>query len=323
MPSGDSLPRPIFTLTLNPAIDEAITTDQLTLGGTNRSQLDALDPGGKGLNASRVIWRLGRPTVAFGFVGGVTGDMIRARLNTEGVPHQFGQVSDLTRLNMMIYERGTGRRTRIYLPGAGVEPSQLVEIREHLAEMSIDGVVILGGSLPPGLPTTTYRDLVTWLKERGIRTIVDTSGAALEAVLGAEPTLIKPNVEEVAEILGRELLSDQDILEAARELRARGPENVVISQGAQGAIGISRNDEWKAVPPLIVARSTVGSGDSMVAGLAIALNEGHGLPEGLRLGTATGAATATTPGTHLCQLDGVDRLLPLVRVDRLTERANR
>lgn len=309
--------RPITTVTLNPTIDEAVSIDQLVLGATNRCQLDALDPGGKGLNASRVIWRLGHPTVALGFVGGVTGEMVRARLDAEGVPHDFDDVDGLTRLNVMTYETASGRRTRIYLPGPWVDPARLDGVRRRLARIPAEGVVVLGGSVPPGISHLVYRELVSWLRDRGVRAVVDVSGAALEAVLAAGPALIKPNVEEAAEILGRVLDDDRAVLRAARELRARGPERVVISQGADGAIGVGPDGCWKAIPPRIVPRSTVGSGDSMVAGLAIALDQGLGLDEGLRLGTATGAATAITPGTRLGKREDVERFLPEVRVSRL------
>jgi 1-phosphofructokinase family hexose kinase len=309
--------RPILTVTLNPTIDEAVAIDQLELGSTNRCQLDALDPGGKGLNASRVIWRLGRKTVALGFLGGVTGEMVRDRLDAEGVPHDFDEVAELTRLNVMIYERATGRRTRLYLPGARVEPGQLADLRRRLGEVPPGGVVVLGGSLPPGLPVVTYRDLIQWLKEREVRTIVDVSGPALAAALEAGPTVIKPNVEEAVEILGQPLVDEADLLQAAHEFQTRGAANVIISQGARGAIGVSPDGAWKAIPPSVVARSTVGSGDSMVAGLAIAFNEDLDLAEGLRLGTATGTATAIIPGTRLCHPEDVERLFPQVQVYRI------
>jgi 1-phosphofructokinase family hexose kinase len=303
----------IATITLNPAVDEAIAIDEFALGDVNRCVLGSLDAGGKGLNASRVIRRLGRETVALGFVGGVTGAMIRARLDEECVPHAFDDVPKLTRLNVMIYERRSGRRSRIYLTGARVEPARIADLKARLKEIRC-GVVVLGGSLPPGLPDSTYYDLVRWLRARGVRTIVDTSGTALMRVLPARPALIKPDVEEAAHLLGRTIANDDDAFSAADQLRRLGAENVVISQGADGAVGVGPQGSWKAVAPAVVARSTVGSGDSMVAGLAIALNEDSGLGEGLRLGTAAGAGTAITPAAHLCLREDFDRLLPQVRL---------
>jgi 6-phosphofructokinase 2 len=305
---------PILTVTLNPAVDQAITIDELVLGSVNRCGLSFLDVGGKGVNASRVIHRLGRNTIALGFVGGVTGAMIRSRLDEEHVAHAFDDVEEMTRVNVMVYETASGRRSRIYLPGARVDATRIADLQLRLREVPSGGVVVLGGSLPPGLAESTYHDLVRWLHARGVRSIVDTSGAALERVLAAKPALIKPNVEEAADLLGYAISSDDDALAAARLLRRRGAEIVVISQGPAGAVAVSADGAWKAVPPKVVTRSAVGSGDSMVAGLAVALAEGAGIEQGLRLGTAAGAGTAMTPHTHLCERDDFERLLPRVRV---------
>ena len=315
--AGDSGLIPIVTITLNPAIDEAVSIDHFVLGSTNRCRLDSLDPGGKGVNVSRLIRRLGRATIALGFVGGVTGALLRARLDVEGVPNDFDDVPDLTRLNVMVYESALGRRTRAYLPGARVDPSKLDALRTRLAAIPPASTVVIGGSIPPGLAPTVYRDLVGELKDRGIAVIVDSSGPSLAAAIGAGPTLIKPNVEEAAEILGRPLVDDRDVTQAALDLMRRGAKNVVVSQGEEGAIGVGPEGCWKAVPPKIAAISTVGSGDSMVAGLAIAIADGRGLAEGLRLGTAAGAATAMTPGTQLGQADDVAALLPQVAVNAI------
>jgi 1-phosphofructokinase family hexose kinase len=304
----------IVTLTLNPAIDQAISVEQVVMGGLNRCLVDSLDPGGKGVNASRVIARLGHETVALGLVGGVTGGMLRTRLDAEGVTHAFDEVDGLTRINVMVLERALTRRTRLYLPGPQVGPTALARIHERLAALESGTVVILGGSIPPGIGHDVYRELTRRLTARGVDVLVDASGAAFAAVLDARPALVKPNVEEAEELLGRPLRSDDEVLEAAREIRDRGPERVVISQGAEGAIGVDAVGAWKAVAPRVVARSTVGSGDSMMAGLAIALADGQGLVEGLRLGTAAGAATAMVPGTQLCAPDEVSRLLGEVAI---------
>ena len=308
--------QPIATVTLNPALDEAIAIDAVILGSTNRCELDALDAGGKGINAARVIHRLGRATIAFGCIGGVTGQLVRERLAVEGLPLALDEVDGLTRLNVMMLERGTGRRTRFYLPGAHVAPEQTARVLARLLALEPNGTVVLGGSLPPGAPATLYYDFVVALHARGMRTLVDTSGPSLAAVLAARPVLIKPNVEEAEELLGRALRGDDAVLRAADELRRRGPEYVVISQGADGAIGAGPDGAWKARPPAITAVSTVGSGDSMVAGLAIAIHEGQPFADGLRLGTAAGAATAMVRGTQLCDPAQVNALLPDVTLQQ-------
>ena len=312
---------PIVTVTLNPAIDESITIEEFDLGGVNRCGFGSLDAGGKGLNASRVIHRLGRATLALGFVGGVTGAMIRERLDEEGVRHAFDDVEQMTRLNVMLYENRLSRRSRIYLPGAYVDAARFALLRQRLEAVAKNSIVVLGGSLPPGLDDRAYGDLVHWLHARDVHAIVDASGDALRHVLAAAPLVIKPDVEEASEILGTQIADDADAFAAARELRRLGAQNVVISQGAAGAVGISGSHAWKAHAPRILPRSTVGSGDSMVAGIAVALNEGGGLAEGLRLGTAAGAGTAMTPAAHLCRREDFESLLPRVRIESYPSQA--
>lgn len=313
----------IATLTFNPSLDEDLASaGDLVLGATNRCTLDAFDPGGKGINAARVIHRLGRLTLALGFAGGATGQILRARLDAEDIAHELAEVDEPTRCNVIVFEHASGRHTRFYLPGARVEPAQALAVRTRLQALA-PGTVVLGGSVPPGLPETIYADFVRVLRADGVRTIVDTSGAPLAAALAARPTLIKPDVEEAEELLGRRLPDDGAVLRAANEIRQSGPEFVVISQGAAGAIGVGPDGAWKALAPAVVAHASVGSGDSMVGGFAIALNEQLGFEEGLRLGTATGTATATVRGTQLCSAADVARLLANVELRPLVALSGR
>ncbi len=308
-------PSPILTLTLNPAIDEAISIDALALGSTNRCRLDGLDPGGKGINASRVIRRLGRATLAIACTGGVTGALLAERLRDEDVPHAFVDVGGETRVNVMLYEWSSGHRTRLYLPGPNVDAAHLHEVERLLAPIGADAIAVLAGSLPPGLPADTYRTLARGLAARGIRTIVDTSGPALAAALESAPLLVKPNVEELEELVGRTLPDEAALLSAARDLQARGPDYVVISQGAEGALAVGPSEAWKVHAPAVEAISTVGSGDSMVAGLAIGFREGASFADALRLGAAAGAATAIRSGTQLGEARDVERLVGDVRLE--------
>ncbi|MGC8485629.1 MAG: 1-phosphofructokinase [Candidatus Baltobacteraceae bacterium] len=312
---GNSVPI-IRTVTLNPAVDEAIAVEQLVLGSVNRCELDAVDPGGKGINAGRVIHRLGRPTLLLGFVAGVTGAYLRAALDREGVPHAFESVAGLTRINVMMLERANGRRTRMYLPGARVTAPQLRRLRDSLDDAPSGSIVVLGGSLPPGAPETFYAETIARLRERGVRCILDTSGTALEHALPARPLLVKPSLDEAEQVLGRSLPDTEAVIEAAHELQRRGAETVVISRGEASTIALGPDGLWEARPPEVAACSTVGSGDSMVAGLAIALNEGMPFPEALRLGSAAGAATAMTTGTHLGDAREIERLRELVIISQ-------
>ena len=316
MPNS-SKPDVITTVTLNPAIDEAVAIAEFQLGTKNRCALENLDPGGKGINASRVIHRLGGKTIALGFIGGVTGQLLRARLDEEHVLHAFDHVAEATRINVMIYERNTSRRTRLYLDGPHVPADKVASLRTRLAQLPPGSIVVFGGSVPPGLPSEIYRELVAEVQRHGGKAIVDTSEAALEAVLDARPFLIKPNVEEAEEVLGHEIAGEDAVYAAAQELRSRGAQRVVISRGAEGAIGVGPDGAWKAQAPRVDVKSTVGAGDSMVAGLALALSRGKGIPEGLRLGSAAGAATVMVSGTQLCRREDVEALQARVSVESL------
>jgi 1-phosphofructokinase family hexose kinase len=302
----------IVTVTLNPAIDELISVDVLQPGETNRCAFGALDPGGKGINASRVIARLGGATIAYGFTGGVTGAMLERALDDEGVWHDFDRIDGLTRLNVMLFDRRTKRRTRLLLDGPSIGQRELASLRARLAALPSGSTVVLGGSVPPGVPTTIYRELVSSLNARSIRCVVDTSGEPLVQVLESRPALIKPNVEEASAAVGRPLIGDDEILRAAVELRARGAQSVVISRGADGAIGVSSDGAWKALAPVVDVKSTIGSGDSMVGAMALALVRGSTFGEMLRFGIAAGTATAMAPDRNLCRVDDVEPLLPRV-----------
>lgn len=317
---------PIATVTLNPAIDELVSIDLLRPGDVNRCAFGALDPGGKGINASRVIARLGGATTAYGFTGGVTGAMLERALDDEGVGHDFDRIDGMTRLNVMLFERRTKRRTRLLLDGPTIGQRELASLRARLAAIPARNIVVLGGSVPPGVPSTIYRELVNWLNGRSIRCVVDTSGEALVQVLESRPALIKPNVEEASAALGRPLMGDDEILRAAFELRARGAQSVVISQGPDGAIGVSSDGAWKAMAPLVDVKSTIGSGDSMVGAMALALTRGSTFSEMLRFGIAAGTATAMAPDRNLCRVGDVEQLLPrvvLIEEEQPSDRSGR
>ena len=312
------VPSTIYTVTLNPALDESISVESLAVGAVNRCRFHALDPGGKGINASRVIKRLGRQTLAFGFVGGVSGGFLASARDAERVPYAFDTVEGFTRVNVMLYESRSAQRTRLYLPGPQVSAKDFDALRSRLDVVRRGDIVVLGGSIPPGLPASTYADLARDLHERGARCIVDTSGEALALVLQTKPLLVKPNVEEAQELLGRRLQTESAIIEAAFELRRRGAQYVVISRGDAGAIGAGPLGAYAVLPASVQGTSAVGAGDSMTAGMAIAFDEGELFEDALRLGAACGTATSMTTGTKLCSIDDVSRLLDRVRVESLS-----
>lgn len=308
----------IITLTLNPAVDQTLWVKDMTMGQVNRFSASQLDPAGKGVNVSRMADRLGWPTIAFGLLAGEIGLMVQQALDREHVHYHFEHVPGQTRLDFTIVDESTGRSTSFYGPGPSVPPDALTSLDELLEFWLRTGrVFVLAGSLPPGVPESTYRRYIELAKERGVLTILDAEDDALRLGVEAGPHLVKPNVREAEGLLGHALPDLEAVVKGGRELLERGIGAAVISMGAQGAVCVRKDGAWRALPPEVQLRSTVGSGDSMVAGLAVALARGDDLLEGLRLGTAAGAATAACPGTSLGDADAVRRLLPQVKIERL------
>lgn len=308
----------IVTMTLNPAVDETLFVHSVEIGAVNRVHDSHLDPAGKGINVSRLVHRLGWPTIALGFLAGDIGDLAERTLGAEGILSHFARVPGETRMNVTIRDEGTSQETSFYDRGPLVTPADLDKLTQTLDTlMTTARVLVLAGSLPPGLPDDTYATLIKNAEANGVKIILDAHDQALRLGLSARPYMTKPNRSEVEAILGRKLPDRQAVAEAARDLVRNYVKVAVISLGEEGAVCAEGDNVWRAVPPKVDLRSTVGSGDSMVAGLAISVLRGQSTLEGLRLGTAAGAATAMTPGTTLGSLQEVESLLPQVTIEEL------
>lgn len=308
----------IISVTPNPAVDQTVWLDGLELGRVNRTHESQLDPAGKGVNVSRMVHRLGWPTVAFGFLGGETGALVRNSLEAEGVQHHFVSVPGRTRISMTICE--PGRWTSLFGGGPRVSPVHRARLDELVSFwLRAARVLVLAGSLPPGLPDDAYVRWIRAARERGVKVVLDATGAPLRLGLAAGVDLVKPNLAEAESLLGRPLPDLPSQLAGAAQIARLGGAGttVVLSLGERGALCVRDREGLRAFPPHVPHHSTVGSGDSMVAGLAVALARGDPLAEGLRLGTAAGAATAMTPGTALGTREAVERLLPEVAVERI------
>lgn len=309
----------ITTVALNPAIDRTLVVPGFAAGATNRVAAARIDPGGKGINVARAAQALGARVQVLGFLGEENADLILKSLAQAQVAHEFLMVPGETRVNLKIVEPGSGQLTELNESGFTVAGRQMRDIirlvEERLPETA---VLVLAGSLPAGVPDTIYRDLIVLARQAGVPTILDADGEPMRTALGARPTLIKPNLHETERLLGRRLETPHAVVQGARQLLGRGPEVVVVSSGAEGAALVTPEQSWWATPPDIRPGSTVGAGDSMVAGFAVALSGGLPLAEALRLATAAGTATAGLDGTQVCTRDAVDALLPRVRIEALS-----
>ena len=308
----------IATVTLNPALDQHVEVDNLVLDDTNRWVSFKRQPGGKGINVSRVLRELGGETVAYGFIGGHAGDDIERLLKEEGVHTDFTRIKTEIRSNFIITDLKTHRQTRISAPGPRVTPGEFKKLLDRITGIKPrPQYIIFAGSVPPGVPYYIYRELIDRMKVLGIRTVLDAADMWLIEGIHARPDIIKPNVREAQTLLGVELKTEDDIICAVKTIVGMGVGIAAISRGPDGMIIADGNVVLKVVPPQVEIMSTVGAGDSTVAGLVFKLSEGGSLEEASRLAVAAGTAATLTPGTELCHKEDVERLLPLVTVEKM------
>jgi 1-phosphofructokinase len=308
----------IVTVTLNPSVDRVVELYELRLGDTNRVTDGVIDPGGKGVNVSRMIRELGGDSLATGFVAGSLGKFVEDSLNHAGIRDAFIHIPGQTRMNLAIVETRWHRHTMLNEAGPVTDPKYLQRLRRLLENrVGPRNWVVLAGSVPPHLPLSVYADLTELLHAKGALVCLDADGEALALGVQAMPDLIKPNREELERLVHRQLPTLAEVVQAAWEVQNGGVPMVVVSLGRQGAIAVSSQGAWRVLPPPVVTVSAIGSGDSLVAGLVLALSRGQALPEGLRLGTAAGAATAMQPGTRLGCAADIERLLPEIVVESL------
>ncbi|MCI0457045.1 MAG: 1-phosphofructokinase [Gemmataceae bacterium] len=309
----------IATVTLNPSLDEWIRLPSYRQGQLNRATGFARYPGGKGINVSRVVHELGGSTQAFALAGGEDGAILHHLLRRLEVPHVFVAVEGTTRNNYKVVTEHPRTLTEINTAGPPVAAGRAEALKRRILRVRPrPRCVVLSGSLPPGLPASTYRSWIVALRRRGIPSALDTSGRALRQGIGGRPWLIKPNRQEAEELLRRPLTRLRAQVEAVQHLLRCGPTLVILSLGAEGALlASSPAGVWLARPPAVRVDSAVGSGDSLVGGFLAGWAKGRPLLEAFRLGIASGAATALTPGTELCHREDVRRLLRRVAIRRV------
>ncbi len=279
----------IYTVTFNPALDYYMYADNIKEGQTNRSKREEIIFGGKGINVSVVLSRLGADTAALGFIGGFTGQALKKAIEAEGIKAEFVELKKgMTRINVKIKGKD---ETEINAAGPEISKAELEEFYLLLDKIEGGDTLVLSGSVPPSLPQNIYSDIMQHLSGKNIRFVVDAAGSLLVAALKFGPYLIKPNLAELEEITGRPLKTDEDIIAAARELQRKGAKNVLVSLGGEGALLFSENGEvHRATAAKGEVINTVGSGDSMVAGFLFGADKGYDYA--LRLGSAAGSATA-------------------------------
>ncbi len=308
----------IICVSLNPAIDRRLRVGRLKIGAVNRAHEALPMAGGKAAHVALAARALGADAVWLGFLGGATGAFIESELTAQGVRVVAVNTQSVTRENLEIID-AAGAVTEVLEPGGAVAPDELdalrAALRKLLNESPKNSQVVFSGSLPPGVPTDIYAELIKMAHRLGCRALLDTSGEALRQGLTAAPDVVKPNRDEAAWLLGRRITEGAATLRAAQHFLALGAKQVALTLGGKGVLWLDENAApLLAVPPQVEVISTVGCGDATLAGFAVGYGRGLSAAETLRLATACGAANcrAALPG----QIDEeeVARLLPQITI---------
>jgi 6-phosphofructokinase 2 len=299
----------IVTLTMNPALDIATSTDRVEPTHKLRCAPPRYDAGGGGINVARAVHALGGDAAAVFPAGGAAGEMINHLLKQEGVRHHAIAISGFTRESLAVEDRATGQQFRFILPGPEISERDQERCLDQLSLVAEEAdYIVASGSLPLGVPEDFYARVAGLAQALGKRLVLDTSGAALKnADHGV--FLLKPSLRELQDLAGREIRTERDQETAAQEVIRHGlSEIVVLSLGAEGSLLATAEgcERFAAIP--VEARSTVGAGDSMLAGIVLGLTRGLGLSEAVRFGMAAGAAALLGSGTELCRRSDVERL---------------
>ena len=305
--------RKVLTVTMNPCFDRTIHVDKVEHGGTHRPESVQNDVGGKGINVSTVLTHFGEPTVCLGFCYSADGNIVEKALDDRGIPHDFVIVDGRTRTNIKIHEKESGVMTEFNEKGSHVgseKQQQLIECIDSYLDQA--GVIVLDGSVPEGVPTDSYEQMIRMANGRGVKTILDASGELLAKGVRAVPYLIKPNISEFCETFGIKTDDESKILEKAREIAESGITYICISMGNAGAYLVSRETILYAEPMQVEVRGIQGAGDSMVAGFCLALNRELSMREMFACGVAAASGSLRHPGTKLCTKEELEELLPQV-----------
>lgn len=333
----------IATVTLNPAVDRNITVAGFEVGKTNRGCTARLHPGGKGINVAMAARRLGCHVIASGLLAGNNGRFILEALRAMDILTDFVETEGETRVNLKINDPESGVETEINEPGFQVNAAALRQLEARVDDLAKQcAVMVFSGSLPPGAPPDVYAAFLGIAKDRGAWTILDTSGDALHSGLQAGPAMVKPNLNEAEELLGRALHEDAELASAAREMQTMGAGSAVISMGREGALGVfdagvpqpgahtpgppapaapppsTASQCLRAYPIPVTRVSSTGAGDCMVAAFAHALVNGLSWTEAMRLSVAVSSLAAG--GTEsLFDMRDVPVMLPQVTVTELKD----
>jgi 6-phosphofructokinase 2 len=300
------------TVTMNPVLDKSANTAFVLPEKKTRCDNPQFAPGGGGINVSRAIKNLGGESVAVFLAGGQNGKKIESLLTKEKLNFVAVDAGENTRENLVVYDNRAGNLYRFVMPGPEIEKKYWEKMLKTIKDFSPKpDYLVASGSLPPGVPEDFYTRLAVYAKKNDIKMILDTSGPALSLAMEEGVYMAKPNLREVAGLLNKSNLTGMELEQVATDyLNNREYCSVlIISLGAKGAMLVRRNNTPEYIfPPSVPVKSTIGAGDSMVAGIISACTKGMWADQAVRYGVAAGTAATMTPGTELCRKEDTDKI---------------
>ena len=300
----------IVTFTINPAIDKSSTVDNVVAENKLYCDEPRYEPGGGGINVSRAINKLDGKSLLLYISGGLTGQRLDNLLKEENLNNQAIKIKNSIRENLIIREKTTNLQYRFGMPGPKILKKENKKILDTISNLDpYPEYLVISGSIPKGVDNNIYAQMAKIAKKKGAKVIVDASNQPLKEAMNEGVFLIKPNLGEFQDLIGKELQDEDEIKDAALNLINNNCCNsIVISLGAGGAVFITKDKTSYFRPPTVPIKSKVGAGDSMVAGIVLSLAEGNNLEKSVIYGLAAGSAAVMTPGTELCTKQDTEKL---------------
>lgn len=299
----------IYTVTLNPAVDYYLSMDRFIEGELNSLKDAYILPGGKGINVSKVLKNFGVESITLGFIGGFTGEYIRKNIEEYGIQQDFIKIKEDTRINIKM--KTNEKESEISGKAPNISKEEYKMFLEKIKNIKPRDILVLSGSVPKSLPKDVYVEIIRGLPT-GVRVIVDTREDSLKDVLKEGVFLVKPNNHELEEFFGEKYSTDEEIIEAGKKLMKLGSKNVLISLGKDGSILINKNGVYRGNVPKGKLISSVGAGDSMVAGVLYGVVKGEKIENAYKYGIASGSSTAFSE--RLTTFENMKKLLNEIEI---------
>lgn len=305
----------IVTVTLNPAIDQTVQVANFRANSVNFGQAMQFDAGGKGVNVASFLADYGHPVTATGFLGTENQEPFQKLFREKKIVDEFIRIPGYTRIGIKIADEANQQTTDINMPGQGPTVEAVEQFFRKLHQLAaVNDCFVLAGTLPPGVPDTLYAEIITYLKRKEKLIVLDSRNDALAHAVKAAPQIIKPNIDELKELVGQPLRRLESIQQAAKQLLQHGIRLVIVSLGEKGAMFVNQQETFLVQPPAVTVKSTVGAGDAMVAGLVAGKSQQLSLPDCARLATAFAVGTITRIGPNLPPLSMINQYLHQVQI---------